>query len=166
MVIDCILDRYDDDKDGFAENYNPHDFYIAMLRYTDMCGEPISRAMDYGTEEDVQNALCQYIDEQGYNPNIKDYIKSVTWISRDRLHSDVCILPTEEPGKIHDNVIDLRGCHDRDKHYETIRSLCQDGFHWAGSYLGNPTYVSDKGGSLITVTILAGIVEKDGVFTR
>lgn len=39
--------------------------------------------MDYGTEEEVQEALCRYIIEQEYNPSICDYIRSVKWIEND-----------------------------------------------------------------------------------
>lgn len=40
----------------------------------------ISRAMDYGTEEDVKKALCDYIDNNEYNPEIKKYIRSKEWM--------------------------------------------------------------------------------------
>lgn len=41
---------------------------------------PISRALDGGTEEDVKRELCLYIDDNGYNPAIKDYINSIQWL--------------------------------------------------------------------------------------
>ena len=77
MIIDCILDR----KDG--SNYNPHEFYNKMIEYDEVFGGiawDIIRAMDYGEEADVKKALCEYIDKQGYNPAIKDYINSVSWL--------------------------------------------------------------------------------------
>lgn len=77
MVIDCILDRQYDDEHGFP--YNAHDFYFSVARYKGIAF-PITRAMDYGEEKDVKSALCAYIDEQGYNPEIKDYINSVNWL--------------------------------------------------------------------------------------
>ena len=80
MIIDLILDR----KDG--EPYNPKDFYTNVLAYEDVFKfEPtISKAMDYGEEEDVKRALCDYINRQNYNPSICDYINSVNWLTSSR----------------------------------------------------------------------------------
>lgn len=95
MIIDCILDRKDNDRDiaagythvrnGYTGEliplaYNPHNFYRSVLAYGDI-GDDITAAMDYGTETDVQNALCGYILENGYNPEICEYIRSVNWLS-------------------------------------------------------------------------------------
>lgn len=73
MIIDLILDR----KDGYR--YNAHEFYGEVMEYGEV-GFEITCAMDEGTEEDVKNALCQYIDENEYNPEIKKYINSVNWL--------------------------------------------------------------------------------------
>lgn len=73
MIIDLILDR----KDGYR--YNAHEFYGEVMEYGEV-GFEITRAMDEGTEEDVKNALCQYIDENEYNPEIKKYINYVNWL--------------------------------------------------------------------------------------
>lgn len=76
MIIDLILDR----KDG--QQYDAKDFYNNILQYekTFHFRPDISRALDGGTNEDVQRALCAYIDENGWNPAIKDYINSVDWL--------------------------------------------------------------------------------------
>ena len=74
MIVDLILDR----KDGSP--YRDHDFYFDVLRYGEV-GDDITRAMDYGTERDVKRALCEYIDNNEYNPAIKNYINSVRWLS-------------------------------------------------------------------------------------
>lgn len=74
MIVDLILDR----KDGVE--YHAPDFYRNCVCYGDV-GEEITRAMDLGTEEDVKKALCQYIDDQEYNPEIKKYIMSVEWLT-------------------------------------------------------------------------------------
>lgn len=77
MIIDLILDR----RDG-AE-YSPRRFYNELMDYGSIWPEiahPIARAMDCGTEEDVKRELCRYIDEQEYNPAIKDYINRVNWL--------------------------------------------------------------------------------------
>lgn len=78
MIIDKILDR----KDG--EKYKAHAFYIQCLMYGDVGdGYRISAVMDYGEEEDVKQALCNYVLRNEYNPKICDYIRSVKWLSDD-----------------------------------------------------------------------------------
>lgn len=79
MIIDLILDR----KMSSEDDYDPNIFYLKIMEYTDIfpdLSNPISRAMDEGEEEDVRSELCDYIDKCGYNPEIKDYIKSVRWL--------------------------------------------------------------------------------------
>lgn len=78
MIIDCILDRYDGEKYNDF-NYNAHDFYIDILGYGRI-GDGITAAMDYGTEDNVKNALCEYIRKNEYNPNIIKYINARTWL--------------------------------------------------------------------------------------
>lgn len=73
MIIDCILDR----QDGVT--YNPRNFYFDVLGYGEI-GERITRAMDGGTEQDVKNALNQYILENEYNPAICEYVNGQTWL--------------------------------------------------------------------------------------
>lgn len=91
MIIDMILDRKDDEetmKQGFthvqypdgslrALAYDAHRFYSDMMVYG---ADDITRAMDYGTEEDVRKALCDYIRRNDYNPEICDYINSREWL--------------------------------------------------------------------------------------
>ena len=43
----------------------------------------ITKAMDYGDELDVKNALYTYIDDNDYNPEIKQYIKSKNWLQEE-----------------------------------------------------------------------------------
>ena len=77
MIIDLILDR----KDG--EKYRPNEFYYSILEYRESWPElsdPITRAMDEGTENDVKNALCDYIIKCGYNTTICDFINAVNWL--------------------------------------------------------------------------------------
>ena len=78
MIIDLILDR----KDG--KEYNPRKFYNKIMDYYQVFPEiavPIGDALDSGTDKDIKKALCDYIIEQGYNPKLCDYIKSVYWIN-------------------------------------------------------------------------------------
>lgn len=79
MIIDRILDRKDNEELFENYNYNAQDFYFEILGYGKI-GNEITLAMDYGTNEDVQNALCNYIDENDYNPQIKNYVNAREWL--------------------------------------------------------------------------------------
>lgn len=75
MIVDIILDR------RAGSDYSP----LHILRYTDrrVYGDCFQYIQDAFLDEDnnnVQLALCRYIDDQGYNPNIKQYIWSVDWL--------------------------------------------------------------------------------------
>lgn len=77
MIIDLILDR----KDGVP--YDANEFYNRIREYEsewDGMHDEISYAMDYGDDDDVRMALCDYIRRNQYNPEIEDYIDSVEWI--------------------------------------------------------------------------------------
>lgn len=77
MIIDLILDR----KDGCE--YSAREFYYECMEYGAVRvgpGYEIARAMDGGGEGDVRRELCKYIDDEGYNPAIKDYVNSVNWL--------------------------------------------------------------------------------------
>ena len=82
MIIDLILDRKDDNT-VFTEYgnkpYTAERFYRQLVEYGEI-GFNIQRAFDSGTEQDIKRELCRYIDEQKYNPEIKNYINSVTWL--------------------------------------------------------------------------------------
>lgn len=84
MIVDMILDR----KDG--EPYNAKAFYnycmeeMAVFGY--YIGGEIATAMDIKRNEQVQAALCKYIMEQGYNPEICDYINAQNWIDDEKLN--------------------------------------------------------------------------------
>ena len=91
MVVDLILNRKDDDeliRQGYTHikytngdlrplAYNPHAFYMNCMGYE---AHEITKAMDYGWEKNVQDALCDYILTCGYNPEICDYIRSRKWL--------------------------------------------------------------------------------------
>ena len=79
MIIDLILDRKDNEKLDGKDSYKAHDFYFDVMRYGKI-GDEITSAMDYGTEADVKRALCNYIDNNEYNPEIKNYINAKAWI--------------------------------------------------------------------------------------
>ena len=75
MIIDEILDA----KDG---DYNARYFYNYVSQDEELNGTgfPISRALDGGTNADVQRELCAYIDREGYNQDIKLFINQFTWV--------------------------------------------------------------------------------------
>ena len=82
MIIDLILDRkYNEETTGY-DAYDPYEFYRAVMSYESIFEllRDISSALDYGTEDDVRKALCDYIDREQYNPDIKDYVNSKTWL--------------------------------------------------------------------------------------
>lgn len=78
MIIDCILNRRDNEVYDGDFSYNAHDFYFDILGYGRI-GDNITRAMDGGTEEDTRQALCDYIKRNEYNQRICDYIRARVW---------------------------------------------------------------------------------------
>lgn len=78
MVIDLILDRRDNERSGIF-SYEPGTFYHECMEYGEVADE-ITKAMDYGTEEQVKHAIKRYIVTQGYNPDICNYVGSVDWL--------------------------------------------------------------------------------------
>ena len=79
MIVDRILDRKDNYEEFGQDDYKPHDFYFDVFVYGRI-GDDITRAMDFGTEEDVKRALCDYVIRNEYNPDICNYINSVNWL--------------------------------------------------------------------------------------
>jgi len=75
MIIDLILDA----KDG---DYIARGFYNRVNQYeSDFDSNwSVSRAFDSGTNNDVVKALCNYVDDNGYDPEIKTFIRSFTWV--------------------------------------------------------------------------------------
>ena len=80
MVIDAILDRKEGEE--YGEEYNAKAFYDFVRSYGKI-GEDITLAMDYGEEEDVKAALCDYIIINEYNPALCDYIETREWLPRE-----------------------------------------------------------------------------------
>lgn len=76
MIIDLILERK---ETGY---YEPERFYRDVMNYESLfnMNRKISYAMDYLENDDVIKALCDYIDDNGYNPDIKNYIKAQNWL--------------------------------------------------------------------------------------
>ena len=70
MVIDLILDR----KEGFSD-LNA-EYLEDMKRYE---FDYINAAIDTNDDDTIKAALSRYIEENEYNPEIKNYINSVNW---------------------------------------------------------------------------------------
>ena len=79
MIIDLILDRKDNELYIGKDYYNAHDFYCDVLAYGEI-GHNITKAMDYGTNEDVRQALCKYINDNHYSTDICRYINKKEWL--------------------------------------------------------------------------------------
>lgn len=78
-VVDVHPDVPENLRNGYVYHYTPEAFYREVFQYGEI-GHEITAALDYGTEADVKEALCRYIDRGEYASNIKDYINSVNWL--------------------------------------------------------------------------------------
>ena len=82
MVIDIILDRMSDVKEGLDDW--GYDKAKKLYNAADDTSIPdLVYALDYLEEDDVKRELCRYIDNQGYRPSIKNFINSVDWLPKD-----------------------------------------------------------------------------------
>ena len=82
MVIDIIIDRQADVNDGQDTwDYNKaKDLYDSAVEFGFV---ELRDSLDFGTEEEVKQELCKYIDDQGYRPSIKKFVNSVDWLPKD-----------------------------------------------------------------------------------
>lgn len=83
MIIDCILDRFDNEQFYEDFEYDAKDFYFEILAYHPIFPElaqPILEAMDWGDNDDVVRELCNYITEQNYNHELCAKIKQHRWL--------------------------------------------------------------------------------------
>lgn len=77
MLVDLILDR----RDGVS--YCPSDFEEEVKEYCETFPSyiPVYDALINGSEDEVKEELCRYIDEEWHgSPLIKDFINSVNWL--------------------------------------------------------------------------------------
>lgn len=77
MLVDLILDR----RDGVS--YSPSEFEEEVKEYCETFPSyiPVYDALISGSEDDVKDELCRYIDDEWYGSRlIKDYINSVNWL--------------------------------------------------------------------------------------
>jgi hypothetical protein len=82
MLIDAILDRKYERENGIFR-YDPRELYNYINGLAGGLYDTVVSAMDEGSEADVKKALCFYIGAQGYNPDIKDFVNSVDWLTSD-----------------------------------------------------------------------------------
>ena len=82
MIVDLILDRKDNESAFGKDLYSTSEFAKDVAEYESEfnIGNSISRAIRKGDEIETKQALCRYIDDMDYNPQIKDYINSKRWI--------------------------------------------------------------------------------------
>ena len=76
MIIDLILDR----RAGVP--FDSVDFAFQVNDYKEIFPEqaqPILEALSTKCEQRVKHALCAYVLDNGYNPEICDFINSVSW---------------------------------------------------------------------------------------
>lgn len=83
MIIDLILERRtyekeEGDKQWYGES-QAKDLYVYAMSFG---FDYLSRALDAGGEGDIRKALCRYIDENGYRPEIKEFVNSVDWLPK------------------------------------------------------------------------------------
>lgn len=73
MIIDAILDR----KASGIYTQTELEYILAEADIFEF--EDITTAFVRGNNTYIQFALCDYIDGQGYNPEIKKYVNKVDW---------------------------------------------------------------------------------------
>jgi hypothetical protein len=77
MLVDLIWDR----RDGVS--YSPSEFEEEVKEYCEFFPSyiPVYDALINGSEDDVKEELCRYIDDEWFGSRlIKDYIYSVNWL--------------------------------------------------------------------------------------
>ena len=80
MIIDAIMDRYAENRDKGTDSWDEEDYGL-LIESAEYYGlDDVRKALDGRDEGDVKDALCCYVDDNGYNPWIKDYIMSKEWV--------------------------------------------------------------------------------------
>lgn len=91
MIIDEILNR----KDGYG--YNAKVFYC-YCNGNGEHGNNIARALDAGTNTDVQNAICEYLQEcygLDATEDIREYINGCNWLEDEESQKRCYITPEQ-----------------------------------------------------------------------
>ena len=77
MLVDLILDRMD------GVSYSPSEFEEEVKEYCETFPSyiPVYNALINGSEDEVKDELCRYIDDEWNGSRlIKDYINNVNWL--------------------------------------------------------------------------------------
>lgn len=75
MIIDAILDRR-----AVPEAYTLRDIKYIVDEAEIFGFDYIIKAFQSDNNKAVQEALCKYIDEQNYNPEIKEFVTNIEWV--------------------------------------------------------------------------------------
>lgn len=75
MIVDYILETME-----YPKSYDARDFYNYIMDDVFDEFKYIATALDSGNNDDVQKALCKYLDTQGYNPEIKKFVNAFNWL--------------------------------------------------------------------------------------
>ena len=76
MIIDLILDKK---VDPINEPLNARGIKYLIEESKIFGFNEIYFAAYNRNERAIKTALCEYIDKQGYNPDIKEFILKTTW---------------------------------------------------------------------------------------
>lgn len=79
MLVDFILDRKDDEQDGF-DNYHPENLTDYVSHFDDSNYQDVLQAVNNRDEKATKLALIKYIIDGNYNPQICKYIMNVSWV--------------------------------------------------------------------------------------
>ena len=72
MIIDAILDAKEDGEHmGLKYLYDQAMFFGF---------HPLASAIDLGDNSNIQRELCEYIDSEGYNSELKEFINTFDWV--------------------------------------------------------------------------------------
>jgi hypothetical protein len=72
MIIDAILDaKNDGEYMGLKYLYDQSVFFGF---------DSLANAIDCGENSDIQRELCKYIDSEGYNQELKEFVNSFNWL--------------------------------------------------------------------------------------
>ncbi len=77
MLVDLILDRMD------GVSYSPSELEEEVKEYCETFPSyiPVYNALINGSEDEVKDELCRYIDDEWNGSRvIKDYINNVNWL--------------------------------------------------------------------------------------
>lgn len=135
MIIDEILDYKDKFKNSIDLDYIYKEAKLFNIEY-------IARAIENGNNENIQTALCDYIDQNDYNSELKKFIKTITfrkqntkrqyyWVADDNYHQHGSLIEFVMLNNIEYNYI----CNTRI--YNNHRGYITDDYRCALAYIND-----------------------------